>query len=353
MKKNFLLSVVATFICSMSFAKILRVGFFGPAVSGVDYSTFQLAHDASNAGDTIMMMPGSKFGSATMIKRLVVIGPGYFLSQNAALQANPLGMDTTNATEITIGNQTASNSIFIGCTLSYALITGVNIADITFQRCWFIGTAAGRRFALTINESVNNFTFLQCVFKDRGITAQAAMAITNIAFINCLFYSSENGFDYGVDFSSALPHSGIFQNCIFSGFPTNPALYFPLTGTWLINNSIANIPPSYFVGSGITFQNCIGTGDQFPVGNGNQQNQSWINIFKLTGSQDGQYALKAGSPAIGAGIGGTNCGIFGGTSPYRLSGIPSVPTIFAITSPQGSTPTVNTVQINLSTRSNN
>jgi hypothetical protein len=125
-------------------------------------------------------------------------------------------------------------------------------------------------------------------------------------------------------------------------------------GTWAFNNNISNLNnPYYFHGAGITYQNNIGTGTEFPAGNGNLQNQNWANIFTLTGSMDGQYALKAGSPAIGAGIGGANCGIFGGNTPYRLSGIPSVPTIYAITSPQGSTPTVNTVQINLSTRSNN
>ena len=37
MKKFLLFSVAATLICSLSFATIRRVGFFGPAVSGVDY----------------------------------------------------------------------------------------------------------------------------------------------------------------------------------------------------------------------------------------------------------------------------------------------------------------------------
>lgn len=38
--------------------------------------------------------------------------------------------------------------------------------------------------------------------------------------------------------------------------------------------------------------------------NGNQQNVSMSSVFLYTGSTDGQYQLKAGSPAIGAGNGG-------------------------------------------------
>ncbi|MCK4754754.1 MAG: right-handed parallel beta-helix repeat-containing protein, partial [Calditrichia bacterium] len=38
--------------------------------------------------------------------------------------------------------------------------------------------------------------------------------------------------------------------------------------------------------------------------------------------------LKNGSPAIGAGSGGTDCGAFGGLSPYILSGIPNLPHIY-------------------------
>ena len=94
MKKFFLLIVAVLFIYSLSFATIRRVGFFGPALSGVDYATMQLAHDAAAAGDTIMMMPGAAT-NCTISKGLIIIGPGYFLNPadvsfpgNAGLQAN-------------------------------------------------------------------------------------------------------------------------------------------------------------------------------------------------------------------------------------------------------------------------
>ncbi len=59
-------------------------------------------------------------------------------------------------------------------------------------------------------------------------------------------------------------------------------------------------------------------------------------VFVGTGtgiSSDGQWKLKSGSPAIGAGYGSTtgspiDAGIFGGQSSYVLAGLPPVPTIY-------------------------
>ena len=48
---------------------------------------------------------------------------------------------------------------------------------------------------------------------------------------------------------------------------------------------------------------------------------------------DNRYELKAGSPAIGAGVGGIDCGAFGGETPYKLSGIPFVPLIYQVNAP--------------------
>ena len=87
MKKLFL---VATVIVAMSVnlnAAIWRVN----NIAGVnaDFTTIQAAHNAANAGDTIYLEPSAgNYGNLTATKRLVIIGPGYFLAENEGLQAN-------------------------------------------------------------------------------------------------------------------------------------------------------------------------------------------------------------------------------------------------------------------------
>ena len=55
-------------------------------------------------------------------------------------------------------------------------------------------------------------------------------------------------------------------------------------------------------------------------------------------STDGAWELKPEGPAIGAGEGGIDCGLFGGPLPYVLSGLPAIPRIYeAIVPTAGST----------------
>ena len=56
-------------------------------------------------------------------------------------------------------------------------------------------------------------------------------------------------------------------------------------------------------------------------------------VFVGTGSTDGQWKLIAGSTAIGAGVNGEDCGMFGGSNSYVLSGLPAIPAIYFFTAP--------------------
>jgi hypothetical protein len=83
-------------------------------------------------------------------------------------------------------------------------------------------------------------------------------------------------------------------------------------------------------------QNNIFRGEVFVYGSNNIVSNNVTDngqVFVGTGSTDGQWQLKPGSPAIGAGVGGVDCGMFGGDSPYVLSGIPSIPTIYFFNAP--------------------
>ena len=89
----------------------------------------------------------------------------------------------------------------------------------------------------------------------------------------------------------------------------------------------------YFINCDI--RNNISSGTVFGTSNGNQSNVDMSTVFvgPEGNSTDGQWQLKPGSPAIGAGTDGNDIGMFGGPSPYVLSGIPGIPHIYFFSSP--------------------
>jgi hypothetical protein len=88
-----------------------------------------------------------------------------------------------------------------------------------------------------------------------------------------------------------------------------------------------------FTATDCDVRNNIGNSTQFGSYNGNQQNIDMSTVFLGIGSTDGQWQLTPGSPAIGAGILGEDCGMYGGNDPYVLSGLPAIPAIYLFVSP--------------------
>jgi hypothetical protein len=91
-----------------------------------------------------------------------------------------------------------------------------------------------------------------------------------------------------------------------------------------------------------------------PVGNGNVLNINMASVFvnpgALGSSSDKDFKLKPGSPAIGAGQGGTDMGAFGGSTPFVLGLQPAIPAITAITSPAAAN--ASSINVTFSSKSN-
>jgi hypothetical protein len=86
---------------------------------------------------------------------------------------------------------------------------------------------------------------------------------------------------------------------------------------------------TYTEGNGDLNSHNLCNATQYPNINGNQQNVDMSTVFEdYTNYIDNGYILKSGSPAIGAGVLGVDCGAFGTTDPYVLSGMPPIPAIF-------------------------
>jgi hypothetical protein len=99
-----------------------------------------------------------------------------------------------------------------------------------------------------------------------------------------------------------------------------------------IQNNIFTTNNSFLASSSVV-RNNLHVFNSLPGGSGNVNNVPAGTLFVGPGSTDGQFKPSVGSPAIGAGFGGVDCGLFGGPEPYVLSGIPPIPTIYSLTAP--------------------
>lgn len=283
------------------------------------YSTVQLAHDAAVAGDIIQVEPSSdNYGNLNITKNVTVVGPGYFLGQNTGLQANPLPASISNL----YFSSGSSGASVAGLTMSQAYIGASNVS---LQRCnlssWiYLGYAVGTS---NINIRQNYAPGLQ----------HWGNATNNVLVTNNIFVSSS---------SLAATVSGEMVNNVFLS---------------AVNVDNFNVRNNYFASSFQPNNNLysynISAQSSFSTANNNQNNVPLASVFALSpGSTqfDAWYQLKSGTnPARGTGQNGADIGAFGGNTPYKLSGIPAIPSIYQF----NQTLNGNTLNVNLSTRSNN
>ncbi len=322
MKKQFIIPVLfaALFFSNNTFARIWRVN--NTAGVNADYTSVQTACDAAStlSGDTIHVEPSaSGYGNINITKPLVVIGNGFFLTEDTILQANT-NVSSFGYIAVSSGG---AGTVVQGCYMSSFYFQTNNI----FIRRNYIGGY------VYIYAGSNNCTILDNYIAG-GVSEQSG-PVSSLNISNNIFNSCN--ISLNPDFTT-----GTFENntCVNGGLNVY---------NFQVDNNI-------FYNTGFTPNNCvyfnnIGNSTQFGTANGNQQNVTMVNnVFVAAGTTDGQFVLKGGSPAIGAGYGGVDCGASGGPNPYKLAGIPNVPTIYKLTVPPTGTTNIN---VTISTKSNN
>ena len=352
--KKLILFLVITMVTITSKATIRRVQYWGNPVAGIDYATCAAAVVVSTAGDTILVFQYSNEGF-TIDRRLVIIGPGYFnwLTADANFNPNLQNIQPSGTLGI-IFAPGSDGSIVTGCRLSINTSGNVAINYIKIRNCtnygagyWYVGSTGS-------NLTFDNWEFSKCDLGYYIIMNNGTNKFTNLKMFNCLGDGAYTGVG-SLQLSSMAGHTGIIENCSFQGGGANLVLN---SNNFLVQNCIfyAAYPSAY---SNTIFNNNIFTQTPSPAvtGSGNIFNAVAANIFVGiptlgTSSTDGKFILKAGSPAIGAGISGVDCGAYGGVNPYKLSLIPAIPAFYKLTS-AGTAATTNPYQITFSVRANN
>lgn len=345
MKYVFLPILVLSF-ATTAFAKSWRVNNNAGVVA--DFISFNAAASSASVqnGDTIYVEPSvtAYAGSGLVLsKKLIVIGPGYFLNPSSTTKPGNGGLQAVPIEAVLpyiYFAAGANGSKFLGITLDGIYMRGTS--NITFERVRFVG----------------NLNF------DNGVS-------TNITVRKCYFDGQS------VNYSSGASASGfVFENNIINTGSMNLPM---LTGSGNIvrNNSFYNtgtqltVVSAYFVnnivdyGNQCTLTDCTIKNNLFrvnqalpPTATNNLVSQNMADVFEGTGSYDGRIALKSTSPAKGAGltVGAVvtpDCGAFGGPDPYKLSGIPNVPSIYEFTAPTSIPSGSATMNVTFSTRNNN
>ena len=293
--KKVLMILAAICMTMAANAKILRVS--NVSGSSAPYATFDAAQEAAAEGDTIMFdaSPNS-YGNFEVIKRLVLIGPGYWLSTNGIVE---VGEETAELGDVIVK---VENCVFKGLTL-----------DLTIRA----------------NKTVVNRCYL------RGLALRnASNSIIHQNFIR----SNVEG--YGSSYEESYIQ---LTNNIIKGRISD------LTNSYIAYNTLT----SFFSCDNCAIEYNIGPrNDTFPTNNGNNSTNNLVSdaynsFFNAIGTfTDQQFYNIYLEESLK-----NTYGVFAGTSPYVISGVPSGPIITDLEMPTtvevGSTPTV-TIKVSIS-----
>jgi hypothetical protein len=324
---------------------IRRVNNTGTGVTGVNvYTTLQAAHDASSAGDIIYLEPsGISYGNLTCVRPLTIIGNGYFLAQNPGLQ-----LDTRDAIVDNIYfNAGSVGSRITGCTMqgTYLAISASNIIAERNQINASI-TYIGYNPQTGNYSSVNN-TLIRQNYIGGGINLNttAPQIISNVIINNNIIINGISGSQF------AQLNSILISNNVIGNLAGTAGAGINVDNAVIKNNILTYTGTgSVFTPRNNAYSYNISGNTAFGTANGNQQNVTPASLFVGgTASTDGAYQLRTGSPAIGTGESGIDMGAYGGVLPYRIAGIPNVPTIYQYNQSVSG----NILNATISTRSNN
>lgn len=343
MKKSvFTTIVLAIFMAAVSNATVWRVS----NISGADtyFTSIQHAMDSMAFGvhavqpyDTLYIEPSATiYPGATLTRPVVIIGNGYFLDENFETQANP-----TNSRISGISfNAGSSGSAIMGCVIGNTV--SVNVSNIRIERNYIATSSTSH--AINIGSDISDILIVRNYIFNSRYSSGYHCIVANGSGVNNLLIAGNYIHRTRTSDNSIAVSSGV------SALIENNVLW----GNIGINNSIFNnniLRSGSFTANNSVFHHNIGNAEQFGQANGNQSNVNMDNVFLGSGSTDGQWQLKTGSPAIGAGTAGQDCGMFDGTYPYVLSGIPPIPAIYEYLQIYNSA--AQEIEVNFSVKSHN
>lgn len=329
---------------------ILRVN-NNPAAAA-PYTNLQDAiNDALTDDFIILEGSATNYGDVSINKKLTITGPGnYFTGGNAPnpiTQANQLAALVANMTFTTGSDGTVVEGVQINTALRNNIsATYYDVNEVTIRRCWIQNFNLGGTQA-TVQGATMDWLITQTVINGSITLGHAS----NISFTNSIIRhrfslhhettvnAVNNTFTAEANSNIAIYNSGLntslaVSNSIYNNNTASVDLGIPDRG-----NSIS-FSHTLFRSTGVSITQGTDV-TELSTDNGNVFNVDMNFVFlpAASNSVEGRWQLAAGSPAIGAGAGGIDCGAYGGATPYVLSQIPAVPVITKMSTTGGGTDT--------------
>lgn len=256
--------------------------------SDYDYTSVHDAVEAANSGDIILVYgTGTRYGNSNEVnisKVLTIIGEGYF-------RGNVEGLDFETSIQSIKFNPGSEGSRLSGIEIESLNISAENI---TVESCYITGQPFLNADKIRLMKSYLN----------REIITSVGTTRSHIISNNLFKRSNDNVLG---QIESSEVYNNIFYSKLSNDTEANNNIYNSIKVLYDASNSRYALVDNL---SGPPLQ------------------RNLFSVFKWTEqSLDKRYILSENSSARGIGVNGGDCGIFGGETPYVVSGIPSIPRI--------------------------
>ena len=292
--------------------------------STAPYTDLITAHAVAQTGDTIYVEgSNTDYGSLTVTKRLVFIGPGYFTAENncapnsLSAVVDRFELDRTAAND---ANSGAAGTTLLGLNFSVSNLSYVDISvsNVTIAKCYLRGD-------VRVQEAdVSDLHVIQNYCASSGVRASSlSPGLNNLVFANNIV---EEDFRL-VDNSTGSIHHNLFLDDRFEVISFSGEIRSNIATTTSTNNFTVSV-----TGSGNLSHNTAANGQFGTADNNNIAPANLLLVGPNGNSTDGQYQLLPNATQVKNNAhDGTDRGPFGGNLPYVLSGVPNIPYIETFT----------------------
>lgn len=349
MKKMYALfaaTIIAALAVQSANAKIWRVNnksnyngtsLYGDNVGGTaTYPVFNQINQAIGWAGVVnndtLYIEGSTtvYAGATVTKKLAIIGTGFFLTENPKVTNDAMESKVAQLSINIEGSQVIAMNVVNNGYSSDGKIY-INANGISIKRCRI---ERGIQFATELTDVyiLNNF-FSNVIATNAFYTNGYSSFIppTSIVFNNNICQKTLNW--------NAWPVQQCNNNVFDGPVNASPNLQLQFNTSGFSNNILKTTNASVNINGGNLekLTHNIGTlSSQFGTANNNKVVADMTTLFVTTGTSDGKYNLKNGSPGSNNGSDGTDRGAFGGLvvqNRYTLSGLAAIPVLYKLTTP--------------------